>query len=160
MQKIEKEKLKEEYKRYLKKFLKPIDMTVFLGEYNYCGDFHEGLAAVKIKQKYGYINKNGKQVIRCKYIDCDAFHEGLAVIVVEENPEKLHSGQLCGYVNKDAEEIVVGKYPRVLKFSQGMGLFSSNRWNDSRGIREYFDGFVDKNGNEICKYKTCYSFCE
>lgn len=40
--------------------------------------FSEGLAQVKIKDKWGYINKAGKLVIPAKFDGASAFHEGLA----------------------------------------------------------------------------------
>ena len=36
-------------------------------KYDYTGDFREGLAAVKLNGKYGFINKSGNVVIPLKY---------------------------------------------------------------------------------------------
>jgi len=40
--------------------------------YDSAMDFSEGLAAVKLDGKWGYIDKNGNEVIKCVY-DCDGF---------------------------------------------------------------------------------------
>ncbi|PSB31132.1 WG repeat-containing protein [Chlorogloea sp. CCALA 695] len=44
--------------------------------------FSEGLAAVKVKDKCGYINKIGKAVVKCRFSACADFSEGLAVVQI------------------------------------------------------------------------------
>jgi len=47
-------------------------------EFDECRLFHEGLAAVKLDGKWGYINEMGKEVIRCQFYNCDDFYRGIA----------------------------------------------------------------------------------
>ncbi len=53
-------------------------------KYDRGAEFHEGLAAVRRKNKWGYINKSGEEVIPCKYITAYNFHEGLAAVLLND----------------------------------------------------------------------------
>lgn len=51
-------------------------------QYEEIKDFSEGLAAVKnIDGLWGFINKTGKEVIKCQYQAVDSFAEGLAGVI-------------------------------------------------------------------------------
>ena len=47
------------------------------GNYSYIGIFSEDLAKVEKDGKCGYINKNGKEVIKCTYNSASNFSDGL-----------------------------------------------------------------------------------
>ena len=47
-------------------------------KYDYVWDFSEGLARVELKDKCGYINVSGQEVIQLKYDKVKPFKEGLA----------------------------------------------------------------------------------
>ena len=64
-----------------------VEITAELSEavhrYDAVSNFHEGLSAVCKKDKWGYINSKGEEVIPCKYeYSCD-FSEGLACVYLE-----------------------------------------------------------------------------
>ena len=44
--------------------------------------FCEGLAVVKKSDKYGYIDKTGREVIPCQYDYAEQFYEGRAKVLV------------------------------------------------------------------------------
>jgi hypothetical protein len=44
---------------------------------------HEGLAAVKVGEKWGYIDKVGNIVIAPKFNDADWFSEGVAAVGIQ-----------------------------------------------------------------------------
>ncbi|EPZ6837050.1 WG repeat-containing protein, partial [Campylobacter coli] len=47
-------------------------------KFDYVWSFGEGLAAVKLNGKWGFIDKNGEFVIESKFDDAWSFWEGLA----------------------------------------------------------------------------------
>ena len=49
-------------------------------DYEQINNFFEGIASVKIGEKYGYINKSGKEIVPIKYDDASNFSEGLAAV--------------------------------------------------------------------------------
>ena len=50
-------------------------------KYDNVGYFSEGLASVRNSDgRYGYINKEGKEVIPCNYLGVGVFHDGFAVV--------------------------------------------------------------------------------
>ena len=49
-------------------------------KYDYEGSFNEELATVGINGRYGFIDKEGKEIIELKYDWIDDFHEGLAAV--------------------------------------------------------------------------------
>ena len=146
------------------------------GKYDWHDDcICNGLIKVRLDGKYGFINKDGEEIIPCKYEDADAFSDGLAKVksaegwgFVNENGEEIipckyedadaFSGGLArvksaegwGFVNEDGEEIIACKYEEACGFSEGLaGVKSADGW-----------GFVNENGEEIipCKYKYADAF--
>ena len=140
------------------------------GKYDWHDDcICNGLIKVRLDGKYGFINKDGEEIIPCKYEDADAFSDGLAKVksaegwgFVNENGEEIipckyedadaFSGGLArvksaegwGFVNEDGEEIIACKYEEACGFSEGLaGVKSADGW-----------GFINENGEEIipCKY--------
>ena len=101
---------------------------------DWIGQFSEGLASVKLNNKWGFIDKKGKKKISFKYDYARFFSEGLAV--VELNDRR-------GVIDKNGQEIVSPKYWRIQDFLEGLAavcirLNENNKW-----------GFIDKNGREI-----------
>ena len=146
------------------------------GKYDWHDDcICNGLIKVRLDGKYGFINKDGEEIIPCKYEDADAFSDGLAKVksaegwgFVNENGEEIipckyedadaFSGGLArvktaegwGFVNKDGEEIIPCKYKDADAFSDGLArVHSKEGW-----------GFINKDGEEIipCKYKYADAF--
>ncbi|MBD2338877.1 family 10 glycosylhydrolase [Calothrix sp. FACHB-156] len=64
--------------------------------------FSEGLAAVKMGYKYGYIDTTGKLVVRMEYDKAEPFSEGVALVKIDE--KDVHSG----YIDK------TGKFMKLL----------------------------------------------
>ena len=79
-------------------------ITLFSTENQYqeIGDFSEGLAPVKgINDLWGFINKNGKEVIRCQYKEVDPFSEGLSGVI--------DCNDVYHYINKNGtKKITIG----------------------------------------------------
>ena len=65
-------------------------------KYSEAGDFSEGMAKVRLANKWGYINFDGTEIIPAKYDKVENFNNGLAVV---------HIGDKWGRINKHGEII-------------------------------------------------------
>ena len=146
-------------------------------KYDKAYDFSEGLAGVKLKGKWGFIDKSGKEVVPIKYGDVWAFEEGLAGVKLKGkwgfidksgkevvplkyvNVDPFHEGlamvKLNGkksYINKSGKEVVPPKYDNVWDFEEGLAEVKLNG--------KY--GFIDKSGKEVVpiKYDEVWKFGE
>lgn len=106
----------------------------------------DGLAAVKLKGKWGYINTKGETVIKHQFDQAWPFRDGIAAV---NAGGQLKSGFIqnlvggkWGYIDKEGRQIVKIKYDNVGRyFSEGMGSVKVNgKW-----------GFVNANGDIVIK---------
>lgn len=120
---------------------KYIDKTGhILTQHNYdeAAPFYNGLACVKKDGCYGCINKQGHEVIPCKYPNSFFFKDGIAVLksgyYLEKNGDKIIEKR---YVNK------AGKCVSPPIYSEGLAIDSLNgKW-----------GFVDKTKCIVIPFK-------
>lgn len=96
-------------------------------KYEYVEDFSEGLAAVELNGKYGFVDKSGNVVIPLKYDLAWWFSEGLASVRLNGK---------WGFVNKTGVEVVPLIYDWAKQFSEGLAIVALNN--------KY--GFVNNNG--------------
>ncbi len=97
--------------------------------YTEIGHFYEGLAAVKIGDKLGFIDRNGAQIIPCQFYNCQEanfnfirFRFGLLPVCNEQGK--------VGLINSLGQWV----YPAVCDSAKRMG--------DERYIKLYHDGCV------------------
>ena len=112
-------------------------------KYDEVWDFDEGLAAVKLKGKWGFIDKLGKEVVPLKYDEVWGFDEGLAAVMLNGN---------WGYINKSGKLVLPLKYDDASDFSEGLtSVKLKGKW-----------GVIDKSGKEVVplKYNGIFSFHE
>lgn len=97
-------------------------------------DFSEGLAAVRIEDKWGYIDTKGNQVIEPQYDKAGGFSEGLAVFGkgddlnnnndtfygFDYNPDSEFYGGKWGYIRKTGEIAATPQYDGAKPFSEGL----------------------------------------
>ena len=99
--------------------------------------------------RYGYINKDGEEVIPAQYKGASDFHEGLALV------EDLNGKQM--FINKSGEVMaeIDSKYRCVGGINDGLALVSQNS-----GYMSY--GFIDKTGKVVIplKYSNARPFSE
>lgn len=118
-------------------------------------DFHEGMAAVSLKQggKWGYIDRSGRIVVAPKYDVADRFAEGLARVGNNYSESLgtatiLYAGGAASYIDKSGKTIaltVVGG-----TFSEGLAVASASRKPPSREsdlMEARKDGYIDKTGH-------------
>ena len=106
--------------------------------------FKEGLAAFEIKgdddkEKFGFIDKNGKIAITAQFSNVHFFSNGLCAVENEENK--------WGYVNKEGKLIINYQFESTSKFdANGLAPVSSDsKW-----------GLIDKDGKYVVNPQ--YSF--
>lgn len=84
--------------------------------------FNDKLAKVKKKSKYGFIDLNGNEVIKCKFSGVENFRCSISVF-----KEK----KLYGCINKLGEIKVDPKYDKINGFANTISLQNSNSYNSA-----------------------------
>ncbi len=102
-------------------------------QFDYVGDFSEGLARVEINDRYGFVDKTGKLVIPCKYEGASDFSEGLACVEVNDK---------SGFIDKSGKIVIPCKFYLAQSFSGGLAVVSKSE-ND---LRDYV---IDKSGKSV-----------
>ena len=95
------------------------------------GAFKQGVAAFQDEDgKWGFVNKDGKVVIKAKYDSAGEFNEGLAMVVIKAEPDNTVS-----FINKSGKDVI--KLPRGTEakpiVSEGMIIYSDNG-RDTYGV--------------------------
>lgn len=112
--------------------------------------FSEGLAAVFMKERWGFINKQGDEVIPLSYDYVLPFREGLAAVASDNG---------WGFIDKTGDMIIEPQFDTIDiqpdhfgGFSEGLAAVSiHDRW-----------GFIDKSGRIVIEpqYDYAFSFSE
>src|SRR6185312_6668155 len=76
-------------------------------------NFYDGLAAVAMNDKIGFINKRGDLVIPCIYDEADHFKNTQSVV---------KKGGMCGIISTLGQTIVPFEYQEIVGFSGGMAV--------------------------------------
>ena len=112
-------------------------------QYDEAKGFHEGLAAVMIGEKWGFIDRAGNEVVPLKYDYAYDFHDGLAAVVIDEE---------LGYIDRMGTEVVPPKYwsayADTYDFHDGM----------ARVMTDGKCGFIDRTGTEIIPLRYDYAY--
>lgn len=103
-------------------------------KYDYAGIFIEDLAQVRIGNKWGFVDRLGREVIPVKYDDVKSFSNGLAAVQIDYE---------WGYIDKTGREVIPIKYTYAESFSENFAAVQiDDKW-----------GYVDKTGREIIPIK-------
>jgi len=112
-------------------------------KYYLSNNYNEGLLSFNHDGKYGYIDKNGKIIIKPSFDNANQFNDGLAAVQINKN---------WGYIDKKGKLVIPAKFKDYQAFNNGLAAVQ---------IEEYFDennnlqlnkwGFIDKNGNIVIK---------
>ena len=104
-------------------------------KYSEIGSYADGLFLAKSGEKYGYINKNGKEVIPFQYADAKPFSEGTALVYKDEqsSPE---------FMDTDGHLVLKSPYPYVRSAGFSSGLV---------GVADATErfGYMDKAGSLV-----------
>lgn len=148
-------------------------------EYDWHGEFYEGVAQVRLNNKYGFIDSSGKLVIPLIYDNVYSFSEGLAKVRIEGK---------SGFISPKGDVVIPLVYDGAGSFKEGLAQVKSQKngkWGyiDTIGrfvidpkfecAYEFVDGLahvrrgtmsgvIDKTGAEVipCKYEQIGCFSE
>lgn len=106
--------------------------------YDWVSDFHEGLARVGKADKFGYIDRNGEEVIPCVFDVSEEegewnFHDGLALVYKD--------GKYF-FINKKGEEAFPFNWKYARHFSDGLAAVNN----------EDEHGYIDTKGKTVFKF--------
>lgn len=132
-------------------------------KYKKCEHFHDGMAKVQNwKGLYGFINREGIEVIPCQFDSAEDFSDGLATVLIKDKwgfidksgkmviePKffktrnfsngfavAYESDKKCGYIDKTGSFVVPATYSSARDFKEGIGLLQI-----CKGSACYFDGY-------------------
>ena len=103
--------------------------------------FSEGLAAVLIKNKWGYIDKQGNIAIEPQFSMASGFSEGLAAVEINNK---------YGFIDKTGRMVIEPQYDFALAFTEGVSPVS---------IDDYFQ-IIDKNGAVVTELDDSFTDIE
>lgn len=79
--------------------------TLVMAKYDSVGYFSEGMAAVQLKGKWGFVSRYGKEIVPCQYDSTGGdFNSGICF--VQKNKK-------AGYINKAGKEIIPVEFDEV-----------------------------------------------
>lgn len=112
------------------------DIKIELKDAEYAGNFHNGLAKVKINDQWGFIDNTGKIVINPQFYQVIDFTDGLSAFSKKDEKGEI----LWGYIDKTGKIIINAQFKSVEPFTDGLAAVSI----DGKQF-----GFVDKTGKYI-----------
>lgn len=113
-------------------------------KYDETAPFENGLAQVCLNNKWGLIDKTGKEIVVPTYKNIYKFQKnGLAVVMNDDYKQ--------GIIDKTGKEIVPCKYPEIYSFDSGIAAFLDPSVN--------LYGYMDETGKVVIKptFKSVYS---
>lgn len=116
--------------------------------------FSEGLAAVKVNGKWGFIDTAGIWVIKPQYTEENGFDElnKVGELIFDENCVPLRKQGKWGFINRNGEMIIAPNYDEVRPFSEGLAAVALNKkW-----------GYLDVSGQKVIplQFDACGPFKE
>lgn len=138
---------------------------VAIGSFESCGVFCDGLSPVALGKnqgsmapnKWGFVDKNGKFLIKPQFNNVHAMSEGKAAVQTG-TWQKLGGGYRSwipgkwGYINKKGKQIITSQFDAADPFSEGMAAVQlDGKW-----------GYIDTSGKIVIKpqYDGNYAFSE
>jgi hypothetical protein len=105
------------------------------------GDYREDMAPIIVRDKWGFKDRAGNEVVEPQYQLVRPFFDGIAAV---------QKDGLWGFIDKKGREIVALQYDAVGNFHEGLA-FVSVKSKENPMKRLY--GFIDKTGSEIVPLK-------
>ena len=108
-------------------------------EYENAKEFSEGLAAVKLKGKWGYINTKGNLIIRPTYDEAENFYKGMAWI---------KKNKLWGLIDYNNKYLIEPTFEKIEDYNK-----DGWNWNYATVVIDSKYGYIDKTGNILIQFK-------
>ncbi len=89
----------------------PLANNLRLAEAVLLSIFSESLAGVKIGDKWGFIDRSGKQVIPPKFDNVYPFSEDLAAVMIQGK---------YGFIDRSGKQVIPPTFDRVFSFKSGL----------------------------------------
>ncbi len=124
---------------------KQFGQVVIEPKYQYAFDFSEGVAAVKLNGKYGYIDASGKCVIPYKFEDAKSFSDGLAAVKMNGN---------YGYISRDGSCVIPYMYKSAENFNEGIAYVVT--LDNRKGVIDNSGAFYN-NPSEVYEKFSSYA---
>lgn len=89
-----------------------------------CGVFREGMCAVRVGEKWGYMDRSGEMKITPQFYAATPFHEGFAAIATKADKD---SEVLWGFVDKNGQIVINCQFQlsgNLTLFSEGLAAVS------------------------------------
>lgn len=120
-------------------------------KYNFVGSPSEDLLLVMIKDKFGFVNISGKEIIPAKFDYANPFSEGLAVVGMNSVESECEGVKLLnyGYINKLGRIVIPIRYFYAFDFSQGLA-----------GVADAKFGFINKSNRKVISFKYDFSLVD
>jgi serine/threonine protein kinase len=140
--------------------IKPTDTTIIseankqhkknnnlkLQKYNNIYSFSsDGLAEVECKGKWGFIDSNGNEVVKCKYEVVSNFSEGMAAVSFD--------GKWWGYIDKQGNEVIPFMYSIADDFHEGLASVGLGNPFEMKLPKDHEYGYLNKKGELSIKVK-------
>ena len=109
--------------------------------------FPDALYPVRIKDKWGYINRKGEIVLQPQWTDAGDFYDGLAKAAIADGTSVRY-----GFIDTKGQWKVKPIYQNAFDFSDGFAVVQQNELH----------GFVNSSGQEIiaCQFEDAGPFSE
>jgi len=115
-----------------------------LERYKNIASFYDGLASVEFDGKWGFIDKNGNEVIKCKYDEVSNFSEGMAAASFDK---------WWGYIDKQGNEVIPFMYSIANDFHEGLASVGLGNPFEQKLPKDHEYGYLNKKGDLIIKVK-------
>ena len=110
-------------------------------KYDELSDFKGNILKSEVDGKFGFINKEGQEVVPIIYDDVKISSQGNYVILSLDNNSTM--------VSSDGKEICQLRYDGIDAINEEVGL--------AKVYKNNYYGFIDTKGNEVIPLKYCYA---